>query len=138
MVQAASGVARRGAGVESCHIDELLPFIDRTLPTRPTAAGRAIMGISMGGGMAATGPFLGGLLTTEASWRWAFLINVPIGAVIVIGLLTVVPETSVPGTRRGVDVPGQITLIIGVAALMFGSTCGCFRSPASVRATSRR
>lgn len=35
---------------ESYHIDELIPFIDRTLPTVPTAAGRAVMGISMGGG----------------------------------------------------------------------------------------
>jgi S-formylglutathione hydrolase FrmB len=44
----------RGARVapawESYHIDELLPFTDRTLPTGPTAAGRAVMGISMGGG----------------------------------------------------------------------------------------
>ena len=35
---------------ESYHIDELIPFIDRVLPTEPTAAGRAVVGISMGGG----------------------------------------------------------------------------------------
>jgi diacylglycerol O-acyltransferase/trehalose O-mycolyltransferase len=34
---------------ESYHVRELVPFIDKTFPTRPSAAGRAIAGISMGG-----------------------------------------------------------------------------------------
>jgi S-formylglutathione hydrolase FrmB len=46
----APGVASVAPAWESYHIDELIPLIDRTLPTEPTAAGRAVMGISMGGG----------------------------------------------------------------------------------------
>ncbi len=38
------------------------------------------------GGMAALGPLVGGWLTTNASWHWAFLINVPIGIVVLIGV----------------------------------------------------
>ncbi len=79
----------------------------------------AIWGSTIGG-MAAVGPFLGGLLTTELSWRWAFLINVPLGLVILAGLMAVVPETSDPHTPRGFDVPGQVTLVLGLAALVFG------------------
>lgn len=79
----------------------------------------AIWGSTIGG-MAAVGPFLGGLLTTELSWRWAFLINVPIGAAVVIGLLKLVPETSDPRVTRGIDLPGQLTLIIGLGTLVFG------------------
>jgi EmrB/QacA subfamily drug resistance transporter len=79
----------------------------------------AIWGSTIGG-MAAVGPFLGGLLTTELSWRWAFLINIPIGAAILIGLVRLVPETSDPNAPRGVDLPGQFTLIVGLAALVFG------------------
>jgi EmrB/QacA subfamily drug resistance transporter len=86
---------------------------------RERAIAFAIWGSTIGG-VAAVGPFLGGLLTTDLSWRWAFLINVPIGLVVVIGLLTVVPETSEPGTRRGFDLPGQVTLIVGLSALVFG------------------
>ncbi|MFI7708819.1 alpha/beta hydrolase [Nonomuraea sp. NPDC049480] len=35
---------------ESYHVRELIPFVDRTFPTRANPAGRAIAGISMGGG----------------------------------------------------------------------------------------
>lgn len=98
---------------------------------RERAIAFAIWGSTIGG-MAAVGPFLGGLLTTELSWRWAFLINVPIGAVIIAGLLTVVPETSEPDTPRGFDLPGQLTLILGLAAIVFGliegETYGWLRS----------
>jgi len=86
---------------------------------RERAIAFAIWGSTIGG-MAAVGPFLGGLLTTELSWRWAFLINVPLGIAILVGLLTVIPETSDPQTRRGFDLPGQLTLVLGLAALVFG------------------
>ena len=79
----------------------------------------AIWGSTIGG-MAAIGPFLGGLLTTDASWRWVFLINVPLGVAIIIGLLTLVPETSDPDVERGFDLPGQLTLILGLALFVFG------------------
>ena len=86
---------------------------------RDRAIAFAIWGSTIGG-MAAVGPFLGGLLTTDASWRWAFLINVPIGIGDLAGMLLVVPETSDPQAPRGVDLPGQVTLIVGLAALVFG------------------
>lgn len=86
---------------------------------RERAVAFAIWGSTIGG-MAAVGPFLGGLLTTDLSWRWAFLINIPLGITILIGLLTVIPETSDPDTPRGLDVPGQLTLIVGLSALVFG------------------
>jgi len=86
---------------------------------RERAVAFAIWGSTIGG-MAAIGPFLGGVLTTDLSWRWAFLINVPLGIAILVGLLTVVPETSDPDTPRGFDLPGQLTLIVGLSALVFG------------------
>ena len=86
---------------------------------RERAIAFAIWGSTIGA-IAALGPFLGGLLTTELSWRWAFLINVPLGVAILLGLLTVVPETSDPQTPRGFDLPGQVTLVVGLTALVFG------------------
>ena len=79
----------------------------------------AIWGSTIGG-TAALGPLLGGWLTTTFGWEYAFLINLPIGLLILFGLWRYVPETRDPHTRRGVDVPGTLLSIVGLAALVFG------------------
>ena len=78
----------------------------------------AIWGSTIGG-FAALGPLAGGWLTTDFSWRWAFLVNLPIGAIVVIGILFFIPETSDPTTRRGLDVPGNALAVIGFAGIVF-------------------
>jgi len=78
----------------------------------------AIWGSTIGG-FAAIGPLIGGWLTTDASWRWAFLVNVPIGALIVVGILLFIPETSDPSVRKGIDVPGNLLVVVGFGALVF-------------------
>jgi EmrB/QacA subfamily drug resistance transporter len=64
-------------------------------------------------------PALGGLLSTYASWRWIFLINVPLG---VAGLL--LARRLVPDTRAaeaaGLDWRGFLVTAAGVAALVVG------------------
>lgn len=85
---------------------------------RDRAVAFAIWGSTIGGA-AALGPLIGGWLTTSFSWRWAFLINLPIGAVVVYGLLRHVPETRDPRARRGVDVPGTALSVVGLGALVF-------------------
>jgi EmrB/QacA subfamily drug resistance transporter len=79
----------------------------------------AIWGSTIGG-TAALGPLLGGWLTTSFGWQYAFLINVPIGCVILFGLYRFVPETRDPATRRGVDLPGTALSIVGLGSLVFG------------------
>lgn len=78
----------------------------------------AIWGSTIGG-TAALGPLLGGWLTTSFGWWWAFLINVPLGLVIVFGIWRYVPETRDPHARKGIDVPGMLTSIVGLSALVF-------------------
>ncbi|MFC4906970.1 MFS transporter [Actinomadura gamaensis] len=69
------------------------------------------------GGMA--GAVAGGALTTGLSWRWVFLINVPIGAVLVA-----VAATALSGARAGrrepLDLAGAVTGTAGLAALIYG------------------
>jgi EmrB/QacA subfamily drug resistance transporter len=69
------------------------------------------------GGMA--GAIAGGALTTGLSWRWVFLINVPIGATLIV-----VAMMALAGTRTGrgesLDLAGAVTGTAGLAALIYG------------------
>jgi EmrB/QacA subfamily drug resistance transporter len=69
------------------------------------------------GGMA--GAVAGGALTTGLSWRWVFLINVPIGAVLIVVALTALTGTRA-GRREPLDLTGAVTGTAGLAALIYG------------------
>jgi EmrB/QacA subfamily drug resistance transporter len=60
----------------------------------------------LGGVAGAIGPFIGGWLVDGPGWRWAFLINVPVGALVVVCALVAVPETRDPHAARGLDLVG--------------------------------
>ncbi|MEO3783084.1 MFS transporter [Actinocorallia sp. B10E7] len=74
---------------------------------------------SMIGGMSAAGPLLGGWLATWQGWRWAFLINLPLGLLLVAGVRRYVPETRDPGDRGGLDWAGGALSALGLGALVF-------------------
>ncbi len=67
----------------------------------------------------AVGPVLGGALTSAASWRWIFFVNVPIGAIALLVTLLRVDESRDPGAKRP-DWIGFVTFSAGLAALVFG------------------
>ena len=87
------------------------------LPEFPPERRQVAVGIwaAVGGAAAAAGPLVGGLLT-QASWRWVFLVNVPIGIVAIVSGLRTLRETREPSTVRG-DILGAALLTAGVAAL---------------------
>jgi EmrB/QacA subfamily drug resistance transporter len=68
----------------------------------------------------AVGPFLGGWLIEHASWRWVFIINVPLAALVVVVALRHVPESSDPEAVRKVDTTGAVTGVLWLAALTYG------------------
>ena len=45
------------------------------------------------------GPTIGGLILDNASWRWIFYVNVPIGMIAVFAALRVLPRGSASPTR---------------------------------------
>ncbi|NUO91521.1 MAG: MFS transporter [Dermatophilaceae bacterium] len=84
---------------------------------RPGDRGKAIGAWSGLGGIAsAAGPFVGGWLVQFASWRWAFLVNVPLGVATVWIARLHVPESRDEGADHHFDVPGAAlaTLALGV------------------------
>ncbi len=72
------------------------------------------------GGMAALGPLIGGYLTTNFSWTWAFWINVPIGIIVILGALRVVPEVKDRADTAGLDVLGAVLSALGIGLIVFG------------------
>jgi EmrB/QacA subfamily drug resistance transporter len=67
----------------------------------------------------AVGPVIGGALVSGLSWRWIFLVNIPVGVAALIVTLRKVDESRNPHARR-VDVVGLLTFSAGLAALVFG------------------
>jgi EmrB/QacA subfamily drug resistance transporter len=66
------------------------------------------------------GPLAGGELLAIASWRWIFVINVPLAAACVWLILSVIPQ-SAPRDRHGrhVDYPGALLCALGLAGPVF-------------------
>ncbi|MCC0807642.1 MFS transporter [Methylobacterium sp. W2] len=67
---------------------------------------------------ASAGLILGGVLTDFLSWRWALLINVPVGLLVVTAIGRLVAETHPKPAR--LDTAGALTATIGSVALVYG------------------
>ena len=82
--------------------------------------GRAIGAWSgLAGISTAIGPFLGGWLIDSVSWRYVFLINVPLSAIAIAVALRHVPESRDEDTTHHVDAPGGLTLSLGLAGIVY-------------------
>ncbi|MEV0455885.1 MFS transporter [Catellatospora methionotrophica] len=95
-----------------------LSLITTLFPAGP-ARTRAMVAYGAMAGLGITlGLVLGGVLTEAASWRWVFLVNVPIGVLLLAAAPRVLPEST--GTRSRVDVLGAATGTAGLTSLVYG------------------
>lgn len=74
---------------------------------------------AVGGAGGAIGVLLGGVLTSELSWRWVLFINVPIGIVEGVAAIIYLGEARGTGPRKRLDIPGAVTVTAGLAALVY-------------------
>ncbi|MPZ87182.1 MAG: DHA2 family efflux MFS transporter permease subunit [Nitriliruptorales bacterium] len=99
----------------------------------PADRGRAIGAWSGLSGIAtAIGPFVGGYLIAAFSWRYIFLINLPVVALIVPIALRHVPETSDPTSARQLDFAGAVAGALGLAGATFALIEGPERGATSL------
>jgi EmrB/QacA subfamily drug resistance transporter len=96
-----------------------LAILSSTFRGRERGTAFAAWGATAGFG-SAFGPVVGGILTTEYSWRWAFRINVVVAPIAVIGALLFMPRGFRGERRLGIDVPGALLVASGMFLLVFG------------------
>jgi EmrB/QacA subfamily drug resistance transporter len=74
----------------------------------------------------ALGPVLGGILVTEASWRWVFYVNVPIGIAALVFGSVYLQEQREPSPGP-FDLAGFLLSAAGLGSLMYGVSEGPFK-----------
>lgn len=87
----------------------------------------------LGGVATAIGPFAGGWLVSAASWRWIFLLNVPLAAMTVVAARRV-PESRDDTMAPGLDIAGSAAAAVGLAGVtwaLIGADSGAAGVPAA-------
>ena len=92
--------------------------------TPPAARARAVRVWAATGALAAAARPAGGGVLVEASWRWVFLVNLPVGIAALLAGRSVLPATR--ETQRGAlpDLSGAGLLTVGIAGLSLGLVKG--------------
>src|SRR5260370_31457902 len=68
----------------------------------------------------AVGLLLGGVLTSSLSWRWIFLVNVPVGALVMLATIRIVPESRATDSKPAFDAPRAPLVTAGLGVFVFG------------------
>ncbi|MGD8169035.1 DHA2 family efflux MFS transporter permease subunit [Herbiconiux sp. P16] len=69
------------------------------------------------------GPYAGGWLVDNASWRWLFILNVPLVILALLALIRV-REQKDPAATGGIDYLGAVLIAIGLGAVVYALTDG--------------
>jgi EmrB/QacA subfamily drug resistance transporter len=121
--------ARAVQGVGGAVVSAVALSLMMTLFTEPTDRAKA-MGIfgfvASGGG--SLGVLLGGILTDVLDWHWIFLVNIPVGVLVVVLTLVVISGAHATTAARRLDLAGAVTvtasLMTAVYAIVNGNEVG--------------
>ncbi|MEV7192643.1 MFS transporter [Streptomyces sp. NPDC093510] len=103
-------------------IPQTLSIITDVFPPEKRGAAYGVWG-AVAGVSGAIGPTVGGLLVTHLDWRWVFFINIPIGVLVLILGMRVMPK-HVRVIKHRYDLPGVLLASAALFCLAFGLTEG--------------
>src|SRR5215207_5838804 len=114
--------ARAVQGVGAAAISPAaLALLTATVPPGPRRTRALGVWTAAAAGGGALGWVLGGVLTEQAGWEWVFLVNVAPCALALLLLPRLLPESRADRASR-LDVPGALTVTVGLALLVLGLT----------------
>jgi EmrB/QacA subfamily drug resistance transporter len=121
MLQLIGFRALQGLGAGGLMVN-VMAIIGDLVPPRERGRYQGIMAAIMSLAMIA-GPLVGGLITDHLSWRWAFYVNLPLGA---LALITLAAKLHLPKrrTEHRIDWLGAALLTITITALVLITTWG--------------
>jgi EmrB/QacA subfamily drug resistance transporter len=121
--------ARAVQGLGGAVVSAVALSLIMNLFTEPAARAKAmgVFGFVLAGG-GTIGVLLGGVLTDTLNWHWIFLVNVPIGVLVYVLSLRLVPASRGFAVERRLDVAGAVTvtasLMLAVYAIVNGNQTG--------------
>jgi len=125
MLDAARAVQGLGGAVVSAVAFSLIVVLFTEPSERAKAMG--VFGFVMSGG-GSIGVLAGGVLTDLAGWHWVFLVNLPIGVLVTVVGLRLLPAVHTGAERTRLDVPGAIAItgamVLAVYAIVNGNSAG--------------
>lgn len=122
-------VARAVQGIGGAVVDAVALSLMMNLFTEPAERAKAmgVFGFVCAGG-GSVGVLLGGVLTAALSWHWIFLVNVPVGALVIVLTLRWLPGARGDTLHKHLDLGGAVTitaaLLLAVYAVVNGSAVG--------------
>jgi EmrB/QacA subfamily drug resistance transporter len=96
-----------------------LSLVTASHPEGPARTRALSVWAAVGSSAGAVGVVLGGLLTTELSWRYVLVINVPIGIVLLIAAAASLAPSPSRHDRARLDLPGALTVTAGFGSLVY-------------------
>jgi EmrB/QacA subfamily drug resistance transporter len=116
----ALAVARALQGLSAGVLSPATLALLTTAYREPAERNRALAAwtaVAIGGG--AVGGVLGGLLTGALSWRWIFIVNVPVGTLLLALGARRLPRPTGAGRPRSLDAAGAVTATAGLGTLVW-------------------
>ncbi|MCW2913881.1 MAG: hypothetical protein JWN52_1949 [Actinomycetia bacterium] len=103
-------------------LPQTMTLIISTFPADRRGAAMGIWG-AVAGVATIAGPTVGGLLVTALDWRWIFFVNLPVGVLVLVMAVVIIPDTR-PGRTHKLDIGGVLIATAALFCLVFGLTEG--------------
>jgi EmrB/QacA subfamily drug resistance transporter len=99
-----------------------LATIGAIVPPRERGRYQGLIGATFAAG-SIIGPALGGIIVDNASWRWVFYVNLPVGAVALVVIAIAIPKRT-QRREHSLDLLGAVLLALGTSAFLLGVVWG--------------